>query len=70
LWAAAEKKKKKKEGEGEEVGRGGRWAKRGREGLGFVFSFSNPFQTNFQTFLNQTLLHLFTIFFINYFKDF
>jgi hypothetical protein len=64
-WAAAEKEKK------EELGRGER--KTGRIGKGFgvwVFFFSNPFQTNFQTFLNQIFYTLFTIFFINYFKNF
>jgi hypothetical protein len=46
-------KKKKEEG-----GELAVWAGKGREGFAFVF-FSNPFQT----FLNQTLLHLFHNFF-------
>jgi hypothetical protein len=58
------------------TGHGGSWANLGRgreeeeEGLRFGFVFFKSFSNKFSNLLNQTLLHLFTIFFINYFKDF
>jgi hypothetical protein len=69
LWAAAEKEKKEELGRGEEKEGG-----LGRMGMGFgvwvCLFFSNPFKTTFQNFFKLNLLHLFTTFFINYFKDF
>jgi hypothetical protein len=69
----SEPREKGKKGKNE-VGRGpdreGVWGLVWDFWVFFFFFFSNPFRQLLKTFLNQTLLHLFHNFFINYFKDF